>query len=54
MQNLGLGLNDTLEGIMCKQTAVIRTVKVEWDRATAWQRYLPTGPFALLPLGSFI
>lgn len=34
-----------------KQTAVICTVKVEWDHATAWQRFLPTGPFALLPLG---
>ena len=39
------------KGWQYKQTAVICTVKVEWEHATAWQRFLPTGPFALLPMG---
>lgn len=38
-------------GWQYKQTAVICTVKVEWEHTTAWQRFLPTGPFALLPMG---
>ncbi|XP_024366568.1 uncharacterized protein [Physcomitrium patens] len=33
-----------------KQSAVICTVRVETNHATAFQRFLPTGPFALLPL----
>lgn len=39
------------KGWQYKQTAVICTVNVEWEHATAWQRFLPTGPFALLPMG---
>lgn len=35
-----------------KQTAVICTVKVATNHSTAWQRFLPTGPFALLPMTS--
>lgn len=32
------------------QTAVVATVGVDSDNTTAWQRYLKTGPLALLPL----
>jgi len=32
------------------QEAVVATVKVDTDASTAWQRYLRTGPLALLPL----
>ena len=32
------------------QEAVVATVKVGSAHTTAWQRYLPTGPLALLPL----
>lgn len=35
-----------------QQTAVICTVKVESKHSTAWQRFLPTGPFALLPMNN--
>lgn len=35
-----------------KQTAVICTVKVDRKHTTAWQRFLPTGPFALLPMNN--
>eukprot|EP00850_Spirogloea_muscicola_P016182 SM000129S26169 [mRNA] locus=s129:383717:387222:- [translate_table: standard] len=34
------------------QRAVISTVEVDRPHATAWQRFLPTGPLALLPLGN--
>eukprot|EP00850_Spirogloea_muscicola_P014095 SM000099S25201 [mRNA] locus=s99:181246:184540:+ [translate_table: standard] len=34
------------------QRAVISTVEVDRPHATAWQRFLPTGPIALLPLGN--
>ncbi|KAJ7513460.1 hypothetical protein O6H91_23G025300 [Diphasiastrum complanatum] len=33
------------------QQAVICTIGVETEHFTAWQRFLPTGPLALLPLG---
>ncbi|KAG0628484.1 hypothetical protein M758_1G030400 [Ceratodon purpureus] len=35
-----------------QQTAVICTVKVNSKHSTAWQRFLPTGPFALLPMNN--
>lgn len=34
-----------------KQNAVICTVRVNQEHRTAWQRFLPTGPIALLPMG---
>ncbi|KAG6554443.1 hypothetical protein Mapa_004360 [Marchantia paleacea] len=33
------------------QHAVICTVRVVYHHSTAWQRFLPTGPLALLPIG---
>lgn len=35
-----------------KQRAVIATVATETHNQTAWQRFLPTGPLALLPMGT--
>lgn len=34
-----------------KQHALICTVEVETENQTAWQRFLPSGPIALLPMG---
>lgn len=34
-----------------KQHALICTVEVETENQTAWQRFLPNGPLALLPMG---
>lgn len=34
-----------------KQHALICTVEVETENQTAWQRFLPSGPLALLPMG---
>ncbi|GLJ08108.1 hypothetical protein SUGI_0081450 [Cryptomeria japonica] len=34
-----------------KQHALICTVELETENQTAWQRFLPTGPLALLPMG---
>jgi 2-octaprenylphenol hydroxylase len=38
-------------GWLYDQQAIIANVQVqEWHRETAWQRFLPTGPLAFLPL----
>lgn len=34
------------------QRAVIATVETDAPHTTAWQRFLPTGPLALLPMGT--
>lgn len=39
-------------GWLYDQKAIVANVQVqEWHRETAWQRFLPTGPLAFLPLG---
>ena len=39
-------------GWLYDQQAIVANVAVqEWHRETAWQRFLPTGPLAFLPLG---
>ncbi|KAH9312674.1 hypothetical protein KI387_027709, partial [Taxus chinensis] len=35
-----------------KQHALICTVELETENQTAWQRFLPSGPLALLPMGN--
>lgn len=34
-----------------KQQAIICTVETDMNHSTAWQRFLPTGPLAVLPMG---
>lgn len=39
------------QGWLYDQRAIVANVQVqEWHRETAWQRFLPTGPLAFLPL----
>lgn len=41
----------TTQGWLYDQQAIVANVQVqEWHRETAWQRFLPTGPLAFLPL----